>query len=127
MTAETALRRAYLPRLRQAGPLAQLIATQAEAFARDENYEARFGQACAGLPDDTINFQHDSLACAIALGWDDDVEITELSLKSEIKDGWLRHKIDPSGKPTRVVTRINGNKFNELWLDTVTRASRFQM
>jgi len=127
MTAETSLRRAYLPRLRQAGPLAQLIAMQAEAFARDEDYEARFGQACAGLPDDTINFQHDSLACAVALGWDDEVEIAELPLKSEIQDGWLRHTIDPTGTPTRVVTRINGEKFNELWLDTVTRAARFQM
>jgi inosine-uridine nucleoside N-ribohydrolase len=127
MTAETALRRAYLPRLRQAGPLAQLIAKQAEAFARDENYEARFGQACSGLPDDTINFQHDSLACAIALGWDDEVEITELPLKSEIEDGWLRHTINADGRPTRVVTRINRDKFNEFWLGTVTRASHFQV
>jgi len=69
VTVETSLRRAYLPRLREAGPLARLIARQAEAFAQDEHNEARYGQTCPGLPDDTINWQHDGLACAIALGW----------------------------------------------------------
>ncbi len=122
VTVETSLRRAYLARLRQSGPLAQLIARQAEAFAKDENYEAQYGQTCQGLPEDIINFQHDSLACAIALGWDEGVEISEIPLKSEIKNGWLCHTIYDSGKPTRVVTRVNGDKFNEFWLNTVARA-----
>ena len=121
VTVETSLRRAYLATLRQSGPLAQLIARQAEAFARDENIEARYGQTCRGLPDDTINFQHDPLACAIALGWDDGVEISEIPLTLEIKDGWLCERVDDSGKPTRVVTRVNGGKFNEFWLSTVVR------
>jgi inosine-uridine nucleoside N-ribohydrolase len=43
VTVETALRRAYLPMLKQAGPLARLIARQAEAFAKEGNYEARYG------------------------------------------------------------------------------------
>jgi hypothetical protein len=31
------------------------------------------------------------------------------------------HEIpDENGKPTRVVTKVNGDKFNELWLSTVT-------
>jgi inosine-uridine nucleoside N-ribohydrolase len=119
VTVETALRRAYLPALRRAGPLAQLIARQAEAFARDEQNEARHGQTCAGLPDDTINFQHDPLACAIALGWRDGVEISTLSLRTEIRDGWLRQTVAPEGKPTRIVTRIDGMKFSEFWLEVV--------
>jgi len=119
VTVETSLRRAYLATLRQSGPLAQLIARQAEAFAKDENIEGRYGQTCQGLPDDTINFQHDPLACAIALGWNDGVEIREIRLKSEIEDGWLCQRVDDSGKPTRVVTRVNGSKFNEFWLSTV--------
>lgn len=45
VTVETALRRAYPPTLRQAGPLAQLIAHQAEAFAEEEQMDARFGQS----------------------------------------------------------------------------------
>ena len=106
VTVETSLRRAYLATLRQSGPLAQLIASQAEAFAKDENYEAQYGQTCQGLPEDTINFQHDPLACAIALGWNEGVEISEIPLKLEIKDGWLYQRVDDSGKPTRVVTRV---------------------
>ena len=119
VTAETSLRKAYLPRLRKSGPLAQLSARQAEAFARDDQIEARYGQTCPGLPDDTINFQHDPLACAIALGWTEGVEISEIPLKTEIKDGWLYQTIHPGGTPTRVVTRINADKFNEFWLNTV--------
>jgi purine nucleosidase len=121
VTVETSLRRAYLATLRQSGPLAQLIARQAEAFARDENNEARYGQTCQGLPEDTINFQHDPLACAIALGWSEGVEISEIPLKLEIEDGWLCQRVDDGGKPTSVVTRVNGSKFNEFWLSTVVR------
>ncbi len=119
VTAETWLRRAYLPELRASGPLGELLARQAEAYAREQNYEARYGQTCAGLPDDTINFQHDPLACAVALGWDG-VEVREVPLRSEVKDGWLCHAVDAGGKPTRVVTRVDGAGFSELWLRTVT-------
>lgn len=119
VTVETSLRRAYLATLRQSGPLARLIARQAEAFARDENHEAKYGQTCKGLPEDTINFQHDPLACAIALGWNEGVEIGEIPLKLEIRDGWLYQRVDDSGTPTKVVTRVNGDKFNEFWLSTV--------
>jgi inosine-uridine nucleoside N-ribohydrolase len=121
VTVETSLRRAYLATLRQSGPLAQLIVRQAEAFARDEDHEAQVGQTCKGLPEDTINFQHDPLTCAIALGWNEGVEISEIPLKSEIEDGWLCQRVDDSGKPTRVVTRVNGARFSEFWLNTVVR------
>ena len=119
VTVETSLRRAYLPLLRQSGPLAQLLARQAEAHARNVNIEARYGQTCAGLPEDTVNFQHDPLACAIALGWNEGVEIREIPLKSEVKDGWLLQRVDDGGEPTRVVVRVNADTFNKLWLDTV--------
>jgi purine nucleosidase len=119
-TVETWLRRAYLPRLVQGGPLARLIARQALAFAEDERIEAQYGRTCAGLPTDTINFQHDPLACAVALGWDG-VETRELRLRSELADGWLRQCVDPAGKVTRVVTRVDGARFSDFWLRTVTR------
>jgi purine nucleosidase len=119
VTLETWLRRAYLATLRRSGPLAQLIAMQAEVFARDENIEAQYGQTCTGLPEDTINFQHDPLTCAIALGWNDGVEIREIPLRLEIKDGWLWQRVDDDGRPTRVVTRVNGGRFSEFWLSTV--------
>ena len=119
ITIETALRRAYLPILRRARPLAQLIARQAEPFAKENNYEVQIGQTCPGLPADIINFLHDPLACAIALGWHEGVEMSEVPLTLEIKDGWLHERVDSAGRPTQVVTRVDGDKFNEFWLNTV--------
>lgn len=121
VTVETALRRAYLPALREAGPVARLIARQAEAFAKDEKYETLYGQTYAGLPDDLINFLHDPLACAIALSWGEEVEIHEIPVKSEMKEGWLSQSVDANGKLTRIVTRVNGEKFSEFWLNSVVR------
>lgn len=80
----------------------------------------RFGETCEGLPTDIINFQHDSLACAIAVGWNDGVEISEIPLKLNLKDDWLHEEIDNAGKPIKVVTKINGSRFNEFWLETVS-------
>jgi purine nucleosidase len=120
VTVETALRRAYLDDLRKSGPLGQLIARQAEAFAVDEQNEKKFGETCEGLPNDIINFLHDPLACAIALGWSAGVEIEKVPLILEEKDGWLHERIDPLGKPIRVVTKIDGRRFNQFWLNKIT-------
>src|SRR5215212_1424654 len=120
VTVETALRRAYLGDLQKAGALGKLIAQQAEAFAVDEQDEKKFGETCERLPDEIINFLHDQLACAIALGWNDGVEIKQLPLILEEKDGWLYERIDPAGKSVRVVTKIDGTSFNEFWLNTIT-------
>jgi inosine-uridine nucleoside N-ribohydrolase len=119
VTVETALRRAYLSDLAKAGVLGALIARQAEAFAIDEQNEKRLGETCEGLPNDMINFLHDPLACAIALGWNAGVEISEIPLVLEEKDGWLYERIDSSGKPIRVVTKIDGTRFNVFWLNTI--------
>jgi purine nucleosidase len=123
VTVETALRRAYLPALRRAGKLGQLIALQAKSFASAYKNESRHGQTCAGLPDDTINFQHDSLACSVALGWREGVEIEEVPLAFSLEDGLLCERVDPQhGRAYRVVTRIDAARFNQFWLDQVTRA-----
>ncbi|MCJ7739313.1 MAG: nucleoside hydrolase [Anaerolineae bacterium] len=123
VTVETFIRRAYLERLSGAGALGRLIASQAEVFAADENIEEKHGKTCSGLPEDVINFQHDSLACAVALGWNDCVEIEEIPLSLEIRHGWLHEVIDPDGKPTRVVTAIDGGRFSKFWLDVVAGAA----
>lgn len=119
VTVETFLRRAYLDDLRRSGALGQLIARQAEAFAVDEQNEQRFGQTCAGLPLDTINFQHDPLACAVALGWTDGIETQELPLLVEIENNLLIERVHPDGRPFRVVTRVDGPGFSQRWLETV--------
>jgi inosine-uridine nucleoside N-ribohydrolase len=117
VTVETALRRAHLKDLGEAGALGELITRQAEAFAIDEQNEKKHGETCEGLPNDIINFLHDPLACAIALGWNDGVEVEELPLIFEEKEEWLHEQIDSSGKPTRIVIKIDGPRFNEFWLD----------
>ena len=120
VTGETYLRRAYLEKLRGAGALGQLIARQAESYAKDLNYEQKYGKTCSKLPSDIINFQHDPLTCAIALGWNDGLEMTEVSLKIESRDGLLYETIDADGKLTQVVTKINGNRFSEFWTAIVS-------
>lgn len=121
VTVETALRRAHLAALRETGALGELIARQAEEFALDEQNEKKFGETCEDLPNDIINFLHDPLACAIALGWDDGVEIAEIPLVLREDNNWLRENANPSGNPTHVVTKINGARFNELWLNIITK------
>lgn len=115
VTCQTALRRAYLPRLVQAGRSGQLIVRQAELFARMEQNEHIYGETCTNLPHDIINFQHDPLACAIALGWNEGVEMETVPLRLEKRDGWLYELPDSDGIPTRLVTKIDGNAFNEFW------------
>jgi purine nucleosidase len=121
VTCQTALRRAYLPRLARGGRLGQLIVRQAEVCAKYEHNEQKYGETCPGLPRDIINFQHDPLACAIALGWHEGVEIKTLPLKLETREGWLYEIPDRDGTPTRLVTKIDGNAFNEYWCNILCR------
>jgi inosine-uridine nucleoside N-ribohydrolase len=123
VTAETALRWQHLDRLRETGgALGQLIAKQAKEFAIDEGMAAKYGATCDHVPNDIINFQHDALACAVALGWRQRIEIEELLLRIEEQDGWLTKHLDSAGKPLRVVTKVDGSHFSEFWLDTMTNS-----
>lgn len=121
VTCQTALRRSYVPGLARAGRAGQLIVRQAELCARTDQYEQLYGATCSGLPDDIINFQHDPLACAIALGWREGVEIETVPLKYETREGWLYEIPDPDGTPTRLVTKIDGSAFNEFWYEMLCR------
>jgi purine nucleosidase len=119
VTARTALRRAYLPALRASGALGQLLARQAEATADDEKMEETYGRTCAGLPDDIINFQHDPLACAVALGWEG-VTSESARVSTELRDRWLYEQVGETGRVMRVITDVEGARFNEFWLGLVT-------
>lgn len=121
LTVETYLRRTYLEDLKKADNLCKLIAKQAEAFAIDEKYEEKYGKTCPKLPKDIINFQHDPLTVAIALGWNEGIEFKDLPLKLSIKDTWMYETIDSvSKKIYRVVTKVDGEKFSQDWLKIVT-------
>lgn len=121
VTVETALRRVYLDGLRVADALGQLLAQQAEAFAIDQQNEQRFGKTCERLPDDIINFLHDPLACAVAVGWHDGIQIQEVPLVLEEHDSWLYERVDPMGKTVRIVTNVDGMGFSEFWFNQVTK------
>ena len=121
VTCQTALRRVYLPRLAQAGRLGELIVLQAELCARSEQNEQKYGETCPGLPRDIINFQHDPLACAIASGWHEGVVMETVPLKLETRESWLYEIPASDGIPTRLVTKIDGNAFNEYWCDILCR------
>lgn len=121
VTVETSLRGSHLADLRNAGVLGRLLARQAELFAEDEQMAARFGESCTALPQDMINFQHDPLACAIALGWDEGIVLEELPLRVEEEDGWLTERVHAGEKPLRVVTRIDGPRFDEFWVRVITQ------
>ena len=120
VTVETFLRRSYLENLRLAGELCNLIARQAEAFAKEYENEEKIGKTSVNLPDDIINFQHDALAAAIALGWDDGIEMEDVPLKLEVTNGELVESIDSGNKTFRIVTRIDGEKFSNHWFDILT-------
>lgn len=119
VTVETALRRSQLAALEEAGTLGRLIAHQARAFADDENIAERLGPVAPALPVDIINFQHDPLACSVAMGWNG-VEIEELPLAITVEEGLLVERVHPGGIRTRVVTRVDGSRFDEYWLARVT-------
>jgi purine nucleosidase len=121
ITVEVALREAHLARLRRSGRLGTLIADQAEAHARDERVH-ELARRFERLPDDLLNFQHDPLACAVALGWDG-VEIEDVPTELELRDDRLR-MTRSEGLPTLpVVTSVDAQAFEEVWLAAVERAS----
>lgn len=121
VTAETALCFSQLDALKGGDALARLIARQAEVYAEDEHRAAEYARSYAELPKDFINYQHDPLACAVALGWDEGIETKEVPLKSSIEDGLLVQRVEEGGRPAKVVTRVDGQAFGDFWLRTVTR------
>jgi inosine-uridine nucleoside N-ribohydrolase len=121
-TLQAQLRERDLPRLRAAGPLAKLLADQSEAHAEVHGM-SQLATQHAALPDDLVNFHHDPVTCAVAVGWPGAV-FEELALATVLDDGVLRWEPCAAGTPTRAVTSINGENFNETWLSAVARAER---
>lgn len=114
---EARLREAHLPRLREGGALARLIARQGELYGADWDMR-RVGREHPGLPDDLLNFQYDPLACAVAAGWEG-ARVEELRISARLKDGVLNFTESPSGKPTHVVTDVDGPRLEREWVEVV--------
>lgn len=114
---EVRLRRRHLSRLREGGRLARLIVRQGELHASEEDMAA-MARRHSGLPEDLINFHYDPLACAVAAGWDG-ATVETPSLMADQRDGPLTFTREPGGRETRVVTDVDGPRFEEEWLRAV--------
>jgi hypothetical protein len=101
--------------------LGELIAHQSEAHAA-ENGRTELGRAFPELPDDLLNLHYDPLACAVALGWDG-VTIEEIPTELRLEDGRLWMTPREGSPPLRCVTSVEAEAFEELWLESVERAS----
>ena len=119
ITAQVWIGRADIAALERGGPLARLMARQAELYAADNRYIALSAEHDA-LPDDLLNFQHDPLACAVAIGWDC-ATIEASPLRVAERDGSLLLEQSPGATPLRIVTGVDAEAFQSRWLETVTR------
>jgi inosine-uridine nucleoside N-ribohydrolase len=117
-TLRTHLPEADLPRLRGGGPVGELVARQAVAYAADRGHSA-LGRAHSGLPDDLLLFLHDPLACAVAVGWDG-CRTEQMRLSPTVSDGVLTFVRDDAGRPVRVVSDVDAPAFVDRWLEAVT-------
>lgn len=122
VTARTHLRAADLPRLSASGALGKLLAQQSLAYAADRE-AASLAADHLGLPDDLLNFHHDPLACAVALGWSG-VTVSPMTVAPVYDDHALRFEPHENGLPCRVVTAVDGPAFAETWLTAVETAQR---
>jgi purine nucleosidase len=118
-TEETFITEAEIGPLKESDPLGKLLAKQAEQWKKDEKIAEKY-KDCEKVPKDIINFQYDPLTAAIALGWDG-ARIEELPLIIVEKDNILHELIDNSGKIIKVVSKVDGMKFNKFWLSQVTK------
>jgi inosine-uridine nucleoside N-ribohydrolase len=119
---EVHLRAAHLGRLRASGALGRLIADQGEMHARD-NGRTELGKSFEHLPDDLLNFHYDPLACAAALRWDG-VTVEDIPTLVELEAERLRMSRRGGGsRPLRVVTEVDGHRFEDAWLRSIERAS----
>jgi purine nucleosidase len=116
------LRAADLPRLRATGPLGELLARQSEAHAADSG-KRDLPRTCPALPPDFLNFHYDPVTCAVALGWAG-AAVEELSLRTVFARDTLHFEPHAEGRPTRVVTDVDGPGFSETWLAAVEAAQQ---
>ena len=82
---------------------------------------AELGRQNAALPDDLLNFHYDPVACAVAVGWLGAV-VEERHLLPVLDAGVLRFEADKAGRPTRVVVRLDGEAFANVWITAVEAA-----
>jgi inosine-uridine nucleoside N-ribohydrolase len=120
VTLRAQLRARDLSRLRDAGPAGRLLARQAEAYSVDRGRQ-ELARAHSGVADDLLNFHHDPLAAAVAVGWDG-VRCSHELLRPVLREGLLEFERSKDGVPDRVAVEVDAEAFRDVWLSAVERA-----
>ena len=113
------LTRRDLPRLQAAGLVGQLLARQAVAYCQDERKPALVG-GYRGLPPDLLNFHHDPLACAVAVGWPG-ARLQSVPVTTHLDGDILRYSKSAAGRPVDVVREVDAASFTSTWLGAIER------
>src|SRR5690606_7834963 len=106
-----------LAALREGGPLARLLATQAELHAEDRQ-SAELARRHHRLAPDFLNFQYDSVACAAAIGLAA-APVVEAAHAVAFDGEQLVLAPDPAGPIRRMVGDLDGEAFGAEWLRRV--------
>ncbi len=69
-----------------------------------------------------MNFRHDPVTCAIAVGWAGEA-IETVPLQSSINEDILRSQQVSDGRNVHVLVDIDTDAFSEAWLTSVETAS----
>jgi inosine-uridine nucleoside N-ribohydrolase len=117
VTVQVPLRGMHLERLRRAGPVGAVLARSSLAHGTDYG-NAAFAARYPALPDDLVNYHHDPLACAVAVGWDG-VRVEEARLAPLLQEGVLSLVESADGRRVRTVTAVDADAFAERWLEAV--------
>ena len=120
LTLRVHLRGEQLARLRAAGSLGRLIALQTERHGEEEG-NVELGRNHPALPDDLLNFQHDPLACAAALGWPC-VTLEERRIVAVHEGDLLRFVDHDEGRSCRLGVDLDPDTFDRMWLAAVEAA-----
>lgn len=136
VTLQTSLRRSHMPTLEQGGPVSRLIAMQATAYSKSDAGKEHLAAKSRSMARDTINFQHDPLAVAIAAGWSEGVTVEEFQVRLMLEESvrtwdnsensalvperYAYFEQSPRGKAARFVTAVDGPSFDQHWLEVVS-------
>jgi inosine-uridine nucleoside N-ribohydrolase len=114
------LRARDLGRLRDSGPVGELLARQSLAHGSD-NGHALLAEQHTGVHPDLVNFHWDPVTCAVALGWPG-AEVIETRLATVRKGDTLSLRRSASGQLARVVVDVDAAGFTATWLTAVEAA-----
>lgn len=121
-TGRAPLREADLDRIAATGPVGALISDQSRAWGAERDY-ARLGREYAALPDDLVNFHHDPLTVAVALGWPG-ATLERMRLMPFVENGIMTFERSDAGRKIDVCTEADAGALTTTLLEKLERAQR---